>query len=166
MSTDRTVRLNPADLALKLACADAVHAAGGQVLVAGETGKSQSRISDYCSPNTDQFMPIDVVRRVEAMAVGSAGWPQITRALARAQAGSFVAHGSEDLRIKAATLGAWLGEVGAESGDLLAVLAQANLAGPVSDLSPAQRAKILHEVDEALDALTGLRAALLVGDSS
>ena len=67
MSARRDARLSPADLALKLAFRDAVRAAGGQEFVAGEIGRTQSRVSDWCNANVDEFPPIDIVRRVEAL---------------------------------------------------------------------------------------------------
>lgn len=76
--------LEPADLALKLATKDAIRGAGGQEFLSESLGRSQSRFSDYGSPNKPDFMPIDLVRKVQALGAGKPGWPHITHALARA----------------------------------------------------------------------------------
>lgn len=84
MTTDRSVTLSPEELALKLATREAVTAAGGQEFVGREVERAQSRISDYGSDHTADFMPVDIVRKVEALGAGKPGHPHITRALARA----------------------------------------------------------------------------------
>jgi hypothetical protein len=162
MSTDRTQRLSPSDLALKLACREAVKAAGGQDFVAGETGRTQSRISDYCSPNTRDFMPADLIAKVEALGAGSPGHPHITRALVRAQGLAVI---DPDQTPVVSVVGA-LGDVASESGDVIRLLAKAIDGGLSSfaDLStPNRRQEILHEIDQLIDLLTGIAARIADG---
>lgn len=154
------VQLSPAELALKLACREAVEAAGGQVLVAGETGRCQSRISDYCNPNRGEFMPADVIRRVEALGRGRPGWPHVTRALARAQDGHFDPGAGVGGPLQLANLGQWLGAIGGDYAELVAALAAGRLAAPLAGLTLGQRGAILREVGEAVDSLAALGAAL------
>lgn len=162
MGADRTVRLSPADLALKLACEEAVRAAGGQEFVAREAGYAQSRVSDWCSPNTTAFMPLHVARQVEALGAGAPGHPHITRALARAQGAgvSDPAPAADPLH-----LCQWLARVGGESGDLLRALAD-GAAGPGIAAMPLElRRRIARELGEMTDLLGELGHALQREDS-
>lgn len=86
MTVRRDIRHPAALVAIKLACARAVDAAGGQVLVAAETGRSQGRISDFCNITTPDFMPLDVAATVDALALGATGASPIADALARHRA--------------------------------------------------------------------------------
>lgn len=86
MTVRRDIRHPAALVAIKLACARAVEAAGGQVLVAAETGRSQGRISDFCNITTPDFMPLDVAATVDALALGATGASPIADALARHRA--------------------------------------------------------------------------------
>lgn len=164
MGTDRTRRLTPAELALKLATADAVKAAGGQEFIAGETGRVQSRISDYCSPNTTDFMPLDVAARVEALSVGQPGAPHITRALARAGGAGLIVTGTseagagEDLTLL-------LADVAGESSDLIRALASGRgvpgrAAARIADLTLPQKLAACRELDQLIDLLSGIAGQL------
>lgn len=164
MSTDRTRRLTPSQLALKLATRDAVRAAGGQEHVARQVGRAQSRISDYCSENVAEFMPLDLVEVVEALGAGAPGAPHITHALARSRSGSFLG-APAGVTLAAPTLGAWLGEVASESSDVIALLATGNLAAAIAALTPRQRAKIAEEAGQAAAAMLSLASSMLTGDS-
>ncbi len=164
MSTDRTVTLGPGDLALKLACREAVLAAGGQEFAASEAGRTQSRISDYLSPNTADFMPIDVVRRIEALGAGRPGHPHVTRALARAQ-GQLVLRREADRNDPGAPLSRWLAQVVGESADVIEVLA-AGLVAPaqsIAEMAPAERQRLAGEIDQLIDVLAGMQAQLAPG---
>jgi hypothetical protein len=143
MSTPRDIRLSPEDLALKLAFHEAVLAAGGQKFVERETGKAQSRISDYGSPNTADFAPVDVIRKVEALGAGAPGHPHVTRALARASGA--VLSGALPIAAGLEDLGDHLAAVTRETADLTAALAEEDLAGDCRRLSTAARQRILHE---------------------
>jgi hypothetical protein len=165
MSTDRSVALSPEELALKLATREAVTAAGGQEFVAREAGRRQSRISDYGSDNTAEFMPLNIVRIVEALGKGRPGHPHITRALARsggvALAGEIAGQvgGAEDL-------GDWLALVARENADLAAVLAGEDLAKGVAALSPAARTRISREARDLIAQAEALVRAIEGADSS
>jgi hypothetical protein len=102
--------LEPADLALKLATKDAIRGAGGQEFLSESLGRAQSRFSDYGSPNKPDFMPIDLVRKVQALGAGKPGWPHITHALARADGFDLY-----KLPETGASKGDWLKHVGALS---------------------------------------------------
>lgn len=164
MSTSRDIRLSPQDLAIKLATAEAVTAAGGPSFVSREIGRAQSVVSDWISPNTASFMPADMVRRVEALGAGSPGHPHVTRALARASgadirlpAASLLeaarAHGMDDL-------GDWMGAISRDFGDLVGELAGENLAEACAALSSNARADIGREAGDLIDRLHQLRRAI------
>lgn len=167
MSTDRTVRLSPRQLAIKAATREAVHAAGGQVFVAHETGRTQSRISDYCSAHTADFMPADVIAAVEALSAGAPGHPHVTRALARAQ-GALVLDGplpADPATGSGASISCWLAHVAGESADVIRVLASGGVypgaAAALADgLGAQQRAVLARELDQLIDVLAGLNAVL------
>ena len=161
MSTDRTQRLSPGELALKLACREAVKAAGGQEFVAAETGRTQSRISDYLSPNTRDFMPIDVVSRVEALSAGAPGHPHISRALSRAQ-GMILSGPPGDSAPCSVT--AALAQVASESSDVIGLLAKLAAGGlvQISDVGadPVRLAALVGEIEQLITVLGGLKAGM------
>ena len=173
MSTDRTQRLSPAELALKLACRDMVKAAGGQEFVAGETARTQSRISDYLSPNTRDFMPTDLVRKVEALSAGAPGHPHVTRALARAQGGAFVAlpgagpsDGPVAVSFDAPQLGQLLAQVAGESSDVIALLASSQLEATIDELPAVLREAIAAECFELVEKVAAIERRLRGTDTS
>lgn len=162
MSTERTVRLSPEDLALKLATREAVTAAGGQVFVAGEVGRAQSRLSDYGSDNTAEFMPVNLVRRVEALGAGRPGHPHITSALARAAGrrigGAAPTH--DNLHVSD-----WLCDLAGEHADVVRALVDGTVrpgaARPsIRDMSAHARAVLSREIDQLLDVLGALKGEL------
>ncbi len=154
----RANRHPPSLLALKLATRMAVEAAGGQSFVAQEVGRAQSRVSDYCSPNTDDFMPLDVAAHVEDLGEGAPGHPHITRALARRQGVALGAGLSgEGL---ADDLGGWLASIAAEHADLLHVLAAEDMAAALHELSPSARARIHREAAQSIRVMQRLLHAL------
>ncbi|AKM09857.1 hypothetical protein [Croceicoccus naphthovorans] len=158
MTTDRTVRLSPEEKALKLATADAVRAAGGQVFVGEEVGRTQSVISDYGSTSTRSFMPLDIVRKVEALSAGAPGAPHITRALARAQGLSLDCHA--DPRSDDFDLGDWMARLAAESADVMAQMAGHNLSATCAAMSDNARADMCRELDQLEDVVRQCRAAM------
>ncbi len=164
MSTDRDIRLSPQELALKLASRQAVEAAGGQSFVARETGRAQSRISDYCSENTAEFMPLQLVEKIEALGAGASGHPHITRALARARNRPLVGEpGSMPMGID--DLGDWLAIVTRENADLVQALAHQDLARGCEELSARGRERIHREAGELIEVLEQLRRALAGAES-
>ena len=159
MTTPRDIQLSPQQLAIKMATRAALIAAGGQEFVAGEIGCAQSRLSDYASPNTADFIPADKIVTVEALSAGKPGHPHITAALARAQGGAFVplassAAGAE----QAAAMAVHLPSVAGESADLIRALAQA--VARRGEIPPPVRTAISTELDQLLDVLMRLYADL------
>lgn len=154
-----SAELTPQQLAFKLATRQAVKAAGGQDFVAREVGRTQSRISDYCSPEKPDFMPLDIVEQVEALGAGSPGHPHITRALDRAQGGALggraARHGDAGR-----DLGKWLAALASESSDVMGELAEADLASCCAGLSRNQRAELTRELDQLADVVARFRQAL------
>lgn len=151
--------LTPRQLAIKLATRHAVEAAGGQVFVAGELGRAQSRVSDWCSEHRADFIPADLITPLEALGAGRTGHPHITRALARQQGGVLGSlpvdpdRGREDL-------GAWLAAIAAENADLTSALADQDLARCAGQLSQRARAGLVRETDELIAQLQAFRAVL------
>lgn len=160
MPTDRAVRLTHRQLALKRATREAVRAAGGQELVAGEVGRSQGRISDYGSRHTADFVPLDVAEVIDALGAGSPGWPHLAGALARAQ-GLALDPASEDLAaVGCDDLGERLARVTKEFSDLAGCLSAQGLAAPLADLTPAAREQIAGELAQLEAEVGGFRGAL------
>src|SRR3546814_16055661 len=58
--------------------------------LAEETGHRQQRISDFGLPNVAEFAPLDFVALLEERTAGTAGWPHVTRWLARRTAHALV----------------------------------------------------------------------------
>lgn len=167
MSVDRTVRLSPQELALKAATRDAVRAAGGQEFVAGEVGRTQSRISDYCSPNVREFMPLDIAARVEALSAGAPGHPHITRAMARAAGMAVIV--PEACLPEQGQLAHWLAAIAGESGDVIRGLAAGVVhsgaaAEAVLAMKPDARHQLCGEIDQLLDLLVNFGAILAGAD--
>ena len=165
MTTKRDIRLSPAQLAIKLATREALCAGGGQELIAGEIGCAQSRLSDYASPNTADFIPADKIILVEALSAGSPGHPHITAALARAQGGAFVSlDGGADSRRAGDPDPArdsfcdHLPRIAGESGDLIRKLADA--VALKDDLSVTGQCALVLEVNQLLDVLMLLHGDL------
>ena len=160
MSTDRTIRLTHRQLALKRATREAVRAAGGQEFVGGEVGRTQSRISDYGSRHTADFVPLDLAEAIDALGCGSAGWPHLAGALARAQGMAVAAPEGEPGRGDCGDLGDRLARVTKEFADVAGCLANAGLAAPLADLAPAARERIAGELAQLEAEVSGFRAAL------
>jgi hypothetical protein len=158
MSTDRSVRLSPQELALKLATREAIEAAGGQTFLARETGRSQGRFSDYCSDNTAEFMPLQLVRHVEALGAGKPGHPHVTRALARAADLPIGGRGAAQAGVD--DLGDWMALVARENADLAAAMAGQDLARCCESLSPHARERLSRETGQLIAVLEGFRRDL------
>jgi hypothetical protein len=83
MSTRRSIQNTPGDLSLKDATDQLIDAVGGPSKAEGYSRLDRRRASDYVGANTDAFVPADIVVALEKRAVGSPGWPQVTREQAR-----------------------------------------------------------------------------------
>lgn len=151
--------LSPEDRAIKRAFRAAVLAAGGQVYVGKEIGRSQSRISDYGNSNHPDMPPADVVRDVEALGVGAPGHPHVTRALARQADGHFVSDGGR-VALDRTRLGEHLAMVTRENADLVVALAEEDLDAVCADLSPNARARLGIEVEQLMGVTRRLLAAI------
>lgn len=165
MTTDRTIKLPPDLLALKIATAEAVRAAGGQDFVAEQVGRTQSVISDYCSRTTRSFMPLDIAAKVEALGTGHAGAPHITRALARAH-GVPVDAPCDQAMGADFDLGDWMARLARESSDVMDCLAAEDLSARVHSMSVTARELLGRELDQFSHVIEHLRAALASPDSS
>lgn len=153
MSGPRDARLPPHLVALKLATRRAVEAAGGQELVAREAGRSQSRISDYCSVNTHDFIPIDLAVLVDALG----GQSILADAIARQAEAP--ARAADDMATH-------LARVAKESAELIHAMAarvtglrSARAAGLAAMPQTALR-DIMAEADDLASAITALIADL------
>lgn len=171
MSTDRTVRLTPRQNAIKLATREAVKAAGGQDFCARETGRTQSRISDYCSSNTPDFMPADVIARVEALGAGAPGHPHVTRALARAQAAELVFDDDAGRVPPGRATSQWLAALAGESSDVIAALAAGAVMpgqalASLRELPLSVQRQVMAEIDQMADLLAAIRGEFVRGDDT
>tara|TARA_R110000868_G_scaffold389993_1_gene659423 strand:+ start:1276 stop:1776 length:501 start_codon:yes stop_codon:yes gene_type:complete len=81
----RDVRHTPDALSIKAATEALIVAVGGPEKAAGYARPGRRFYSDYTGANVDAFIPADAIVDLEKRAVGSAGWPQVTRELARQQ---------------------------------------------------------------------------------
>lgn len=161
MTAERTIQLSPPELAIKLATEEAVLAAGGQTFVAREVGRSQGRISDWCSTTVAEFMPAHIVRKVEALGAGKPGHPHITAALARAAGVTLGGAVVDDGRVEG--LEEHLPRLATESADVIRALAdQMRQQRPISS---TQRGRLLAEVKQLLDAAMALHADLAGEDA-
>lgn len=106
--------------------------------------------SDYASPHSDRFIPVDVVIDAEAIA----GTPYVTAAMARAQGYHLVPL----LARPRGELGDALGRISTGVGALFATVAAAFSDGA---LSPAERDTLARELD-AVARLAGEARCLLV----
>lgn len=77
--------LEPTDIAISEATADAVYAAGKQVYVGRMLDRGQSTVASWCTSEASEIIPLRLVPALENMAAGQDGWPHITRALAKMQ---------------------------------------------------------------------------------
>ncbi len=82
----KRVQNTPDHQAIKAASKSLVGAVGGVEAAENFCRSDKRRLSEYGRPDTDCFMPVDVVLDLEKVAHGTAGYPQVTRFLAR-QAG-------------------------------------------------------------------------------
>ncbi|UZW55528.1 hypothetical protein NUH86_01615 [Sphingobium sp. JS3065] len=149
------VTLSTDQLHLKKETRAAVDDVSGQEKVAKLLGRSQARVSHYCSSNRDEFMPIDLVAELEQLTVGKPGHPRITRALAR-QAGFLLVPEGGDARDRR-SLGEHLADMVGEASDVMGAMKAA-----MTDhrLAPAARAKALCEARQLQDQVAELVAAL------
>jgi hypothetical protein len=153
--------------ALKRAFGRLVRAAGGQEAAVGFTRLVRHQaLSDYANPASDQadrFAPADVIADLESVTHGLPGHPAMTRELAR-QAGFALV----PLPTSAAVdpnLAAHMARIIRETSDVTGHLAD-TLATEATATEPGERGpRLLREIDEALQSLIDLRAALVAGNA-
>jgi len=154
-------RLAPEKQGLKVASRALVRAVGGQEACTGfaRYARHQS-YSEFASPeHGDKFMPVDVVVDLEAVAHGTAGWPQVTRYLCERAGGAFV-----KLPEAAADAGDWHKQLAAlieESRDVSMRLVEAlgDRATPgMVTAAEIRAAKLIDEVNALIGVGVTLRA--------
>lgn len=154
MTTARDINLTARQRVLKLAVRDAVAEAAGQEVVAAELHCAQSRVSDYASVNTADFIPVDKAHTLDEL---TASRP-IVSALCRLAGGRFVTDDGDVFAPK--PLEIHLPGVAAEMADVVRRLAeQITRREP---MSPAARDILSREVRQAIDCLDGLYGDLLL----
>lgn len=158
MTAERTLQHAPALQAGKEASKALVRAAGGGEAAEGYCSKSQPRLSAYGLPNTPDFMPIDVVRDLEAITHGGAGHPIVTRWLAK-EAGYLLVE-----RPKPGLGGSWgrslqdLGrEFGEVSGSVCGALGDPDTPGAVT-AAEVRDHRIVENLDELAELVARMRA--------
>lgn len=149
------VTLSTDQLYLKKETRAAVDDVLGQEKVAKMLGRSQSRISHYCSSNRDEFMPIDLVVELEQLTLGKPGHPRITRALARQAGFLLVPEGGAASGER--SLGEHLADVVGEAAGVMQAMKSTMTTG---GLDRAGRAQALAEARQLQDAAAELVAAL------
>ena len=156
MSQRRDLIHDKPELELKVASRALIRAAGGTDGAAETLGTRQQRMSDCGLPNTPDFLRADEVGRLEDVTVGQAGWPHLTRALARRQGFELVATPSR--RAPEAAWGAYAARLLKETGDVFGALGKALESG--NDIDAAEAGEILPESDELVQLALELRSAL------
>ena len=157
MSAPRDLTLSPELRRVKRSVKELVKAVGGTAEAAEITGSRQQRMSDCGLPNTADFLRIDEVLALEEEAVGSADWPQVTRAMARH-------HGCILVRVPAQPCaGDWHREIGRLSQHVARVVQ--TLCEALTDLKvdadEVARGNIRERIAEAQQVLAGLDALCL-----
>jgi hypothetical protein len=157
MSGERDIVHPPHLQAGKAAAKALVRAAGGGEAAENFCSKSQPRLSAYGLPNTADFMPVDVVRDLEAITHGAAGHPLVTHWLAN-EAGYLLVRkprrggGGGDLHAELAC-------VSKETHDVVQKLIEALRDGVVTAREIAELG-IRQEIAEAQEQLATLDAIL------
>lgn len=160
MGTERDLVHPPALQAGKAATRALIRAVGGQEEAAPLTGRSQPRLSAYCGPNTDAFIPVDAVLALEAVTHGHAGHPHVTRWLAR-EAGFALLRLPQFTPAGGGAIHRAVSGVSKEAGELVGLVCDA-LADD-GDLKPHEIREnwIVANIDDAIDRLCELRALVV-----
>lgn len=138
--------------ALGFATRRLVKAAGGLEAAASVTRVGKSTLGRYQDPGSGDWMPVDVVADLES----ESGQRFVTEALAR-QSGCLL------LPLPAASAAApemaqRLARLGQEIAEVFAASAAALADGRVE---PAEAARMINEIDDAVRELAGLRSLLM-----
>lgn len=157
MAAGRSIINTPEDQALKARCRELNSAVGGVENGATMCRVGKSLLSDYGNPNTDVFMPVDVLKDLESNAHGTPHYPQVTRWLAR-KAGFALVAMPEVGELTTAKLTAALAEATREHGDITHGLLEA-LSD--NDVSEAEADRLAIEALQSAEAAMRLHALLL-----
>jgi hypothetical protein len=147
----RDVRHSPPKLSLKVATSELIDAVGGTAKGESYCRADQRRLSDYQNPNTDAFMPSDVIVDLERRAVGSAGWPQVTREQARQH--GFVLVKVPDVAPAREDLIGSVGRLAKENGELSSSICDALSDGVVTPDEAATALALAYRQQETLASL-------------
>jgi len=87
MAQRRDIQHEKPELALKIATRDLIGTVGGTdgaaaTLSRGDRRVRQQRMSDVQHPNTEDFLHLHEIGRLEDVAIRTPAWPHVTRALA------------------------------------------------------------------------------------
>jgi hypothetical protein len=158
MSGDRTIVHAPHLQAGKAASKALVRAAGGQEAAEAMTGRRQSCFSDYGSPHTPAFMPVNLVHALEAVTHGTPNHPQVTRWLA-SEAGYLLVPrpNAGDGRNWGRSLQALGREFGEASGRVCQALGDADTPGRVT-AAEIRDLKLIEQLDALAENVACMRA--------
>jgi hypothetical protein len=119
----------------------------------------QQRMSDCGLTNTPDFLRIDEVGDLEDVTAGTAGWPQVTRVLARRQ--GFVLVRIAHTRADAVTWHRAIGELSKETGETVQRICAALGDDEHVTREEVQDTEILEHIDMAMENLAALRELAL-----
>jgi hypothetical protein len=152
----RRIDNTPDDQALKVVSKALVKAVGGVEAAEGFCRSSFRRLSEYGVSDNDCFMPVDVVRDLEAVAHGTVGFPQVTRFLARQAGGVFVPL-PRAASCSAGDLHAAVARHSRKAGDVTGEMIEGLGDGVVE---PAEAARAMPKIMDAVEELMSLHATL------
>jgi hypothetical protein len=145
----------PQDQAAKAKSLALVRASGGVEAAAAFCRSNMRRLSEYGRPDNDCFMPIDVVRDLEAVTHGTAGHPIVTRYLAQQAGYTLVRLPSLDA-VQVGDLHAACSAHAKEHGEATARVVGLLMARNRDAIDDA-----IREVDEGIEESVKLRALLV-----
>lgn len=140
---------------LKCAVADAIDLCGGGDGAAATVERKRSVVYDWGNSNHPAFPPLECAWRLDRIAVAKGQRPEILHRLA-AELGH-VAVRLPDPGCGDDAIGRALIDASAEFGDIAAEVRDATRDGAIV---PAERDRIVAQIDEALASLTRMRAVV------
>lgn len=140
---------------LKCAVGDAIDLCGGGDGAAATVERRRSVVYDWGNPNHPAFPPLECAWRLDRIAVAKGQRPEILHRLA-AELGHVA------LRLPAAGAGGdaiarALIDASAEFGDIASEVREATRDG---EIKPAERGRIVVQIDEAIASLITMRAVV------
>ena len=143
--------ISPADMAFKSLALALIEAAGGLHAAAAATRVGKTSLGNYQHRFVDQFMPVDVVARLEALAPE----PLITAELAR-RAGYVLVPVAPAL---GGALHIEMARLGAKVGVVFSAYAEALRDGRVT---PAEAAEMARELGDVIRVATAAQQAVAI----